>query len=124
MRNLLKEYAKVILKEAVIPGINNLKYNISLMKENATLNRDRKRMERAMKMADKMAKAKRKTHYVLKDYSGKPFCASRKEIELLQRGGFFAHKITIFDLISEAYYISRPPVKLQTTKKQLTKTNK
>lgn len=109
MKILLTEYARVMFREAIKPGVENMKAQIYMIKENRRLNRDRRLMERAIKQSIKRARAKRRTYYVLKDYDGRPFCANRKEIEVLQRGGWFKRKVTIFDLVNEASYISRPP---------------
>lgn len=97
------------IMELLKPGLDNIENTYLRIKDDYTIGRDRRRMNRAIREANKRTEATRKTHYVMKDAGGRPFVANRTEILLLQKAGLFKKKetFTIEDLLNNALYIAR-----------------
>lgn len=102
-KNKITSFLMSLLK----PGLDDIRTQYHYFKDNASLNRDTKIMNRAIKEAIRQSAATRKTYYVLKDWQGNPYAASRKELLVMQRAGMFKNKLTVFDLMKEALFIAR-----------------
>lgn len=89
------------------PGLDNIKAQYHYYKDNAGLSREKKIMNRAIKEAVTRSEATRKTYYVLKDWNGVPYAASRRELLVMQRSGMFKHEMSVYDLMKEALFIAR-----------------
>lgn len=105
----MKKVLNWIYKELIEPGANEISDKLEIYLRDLRETKKKKRMDKAIKRAKKLALATRKTHYVLIDYLGFPYVATRDEIVFFQKSGHYVRKkeFTIEDLLKSACYIAR-----------------
>ena len=98
-----------IYKELIEPGAINIEDKLEIYLRDRQETKKKKRMDKAIKRANKLALATRKTHYVLIDYLGYPYVANKEDIRFYQRAGYYHRKkeFTIEELLKSACYIAR-----------------
>lgn len=104
MRKILRVIAILLT-----PGFNALVDYIERVQESNEDKRKVKRMAKAIEKAKRKAKGTGKTHYVLIDYLGYPYVASRSRILELQKDGYYKRKKTfdVAELLKEAVFIAK-----------------